>query len=183
MISSGMERVMARINTIEAKFLSKTANTNAVGSTAFADHLSAAMQSSQSSASSAVSSADQTQAQQLVRSAALRYGVKPELALAVAETESSFSQNAVSPVGAVGVMQLMPETAQSLGVRNINDIRENIDGGVRYLKQMLNLFQGDEHRAVAAYNAGPEAVKQYGGIPPYAETQNYVARVLNESRK
>ncbi|HML86984.1 MAG TPA: lytic transglycosylase domain-containing protein [Methylomusa anaerophila] len=113
----------------------------------------------------------------IVHSAALKYGVNPMLALAVAKTESNLAPDAVSPAGAAGVMQLMPETASELGIQNIADPRENIDGGVRYLKQMLNIFNGDVNKAVAAYNAGPQAVKQYGGIPPYRETQEYVARV------
>ncbi len=114
----------------------------------------------------------------ILQTAAERYGVDPKLVMAVAKAESDFSTNAVSSAGAVGVMQLLPETAQALGVKNINDPRDNIDGGVRYLKQLLHTFQGDVTKAVAAYNSGPQAVKNYGGVPPYSETQEYVKRVL-----
>ena len=86
----------------------------------------------------------------------------------------------VSTAGAVGVMQLMPETAQGLGVRNSKDPRENIDGGVRYLKQLMTTFDGDLTKVVAAYNAGPQAVQKYNGIPPYSETKDYVAKVMAE---
>ena len=85
---------------------------------------------------------------------------------------------AVSATGAVGVMQLMPETAESLGV-NPYDAEQNISGGAQYLKQMLDTFDGDLRKAVAAYNAGPEAVREYGGVPPYSETQQYVSSVLD----
>lgn len=119
---------------------------------------------------------------QMVQTAAQRYGVDPKLALAVAQTESSLSPNVVSSAGAVGVMQLMPDTAASLGVQNPYDPRQNIDGGVRYLKQMLNSFNGDVKKAVAAYNAGAGAVQKYNGIPPYSETQNYVAKVMELCR-
>jgi soluble lytic murein transglycosylase-like protein len=168
---NSVNQVLNRIHSIETKFSVKPANGD------FSRHLSEAI--SESSGPVASISHNQPQVEQLVRSAALRHGVKPELALAVARAESNFSQAAVSPVGAIGVMQLMPDTAQSLGVRNPHDIRENIDGGVRYLKQMLGAFP-DERLAVAAYNAGPEAVNQYHGIPPYAETQGYVKRIFNE---
>ena len=117
----------------------------------------------------------------LVRKAAVKYNVDPKLALGVAAAESNFNPDAVSSVGATGVMQLMPETAAGLGVKNIRDPQENIDGGVRYLKQLLATFNGDPRKAVAAYNAGPEAVKRYGGVPPYAETQNYVDKVLTNN--
>ena len=97
---------------------------------------------------------------------------------AVAEVESGGRQEATSAAGAVGVMQLMPDTAASLGV-NPYDKRENVEGGAKYLKEMLDLFGGDVKKAVAAYNAGPAAVKNYGGVPPYKETQNYVNKVLD----
>ncbi len=113
-----------------------------------------------------------------IREAAGKYGVDPKLVSAVAEIESGFSQDALSATGAVGVMQLMPETAASLGV-NPYDAKQNIDGGAQYLKQMLDDFDGDVRKAVAAYNAGPEAVREYGGVPPYSETQQYVASVLD----
>jgi soluble lytic murein transglycosylase-like protein len=113
-----------------------------------------------------------------IRQAAGKYGVDPKLVSAVAEVESGFQQGAVSATGAVGVMQLMPETAESLGV-NPYDAAQNISGGAQYLKQMLDTFDGDIRKAVAAYNAGPEAVKEYGGVPPYSETQQYVSSVLD----
>ena len=109
------------------------------------------------------------------RAAAQRMGVRPELALAVRSQESRGNSNAVSPKGARGQMQLMPGTAAELGV-DINDPYQNIEGGVRYLRQQHDTF-GDEDLALAAYNAGPGAVKKYGGIPPYKETQDYVRGV------
>lgn len=113
-----------------------------------------------------------------IQEAAGKYGVDPKLVSAVAEVESGYEQGAVSATGAVGVMQLMPETAESLGV-NPYDAAQNIDGGAKYLKQMLDAFGGDVRKAVAAYNAGPEAVREYGGVPPYSETQQYVSSVLD----
>ena len=109
--------------------------------------------------------------------AAQRHAVSAPLAQAVAWQESRFHQNIVSPKGALGVMQLMPDTARSLGV-DAKDVRANIDGGVAYLSHMLQLFEGDLPRALAAYNAGPGAVQRYGGVPPYAETQAYVRAIL-----
>ena len=109
--------------------------------------------------------------------AAQRHAVSAPLAQAVAWQESRFRQEAVSPKGALGVMQLMPATARSLGV-DAYDLHANIDGGVAYLSTMLQLFEGDLPRALAAYNAGPEAVQRYGGVPPYAETQAYVRAIL-----
>ena len=113
-----------------------------------------------------------------IHSAAAKYAVDPRLVSAVAEVESGGNQNAVSPAGAVGVMQLMPETAAGLGVNPYN-LEGNVDGGAKYLREMLDTFGGDVKKAVAAYNAGPNAVKAYGGVPPYAETQDYVNRVLD----
>ena len=114
----------------------------------------------------------------LIDAAARKYNVDPKLVSAVAEVESGGDQDAASSAGAVGVMQLMPDTAAALGV-NPYDKKSNIEGGAKYLRQMLDAFDGDVRRAVAAYNAGPQAVKDYGGVPPYQETQNYVNKVLD----
>ncbi|BEU87164.1 hypothetical protein TAMA11512_06280 [Selenomonas sp. TAMA-11512] len=113
-----------------------------------------------------------------IEDASARYGVDSKLVSAVAEAESGGNQAAVSEAGAIGIMQLMPGTAASLGV-NPYDARENVEGGTKYLKELLDTFGGDVQKAVAAYNAGPQAVKDYGGIPPYPETENYVSKVLD----
>ncbi|HEX8537303.1 MAG TPA: lytic transglycosylase domain-containing protein, partial [Cystobacter sp.] len=110
---------------------------------------------------------------------ATRYKIPSALVRAIMHTESNFKTNALSPKGASGLMQLMPGTASEMYVRDIFDSRENIEGGVRYLRVLANLFEGDMVKMVAAYNAGPEAVRKYGGqVPPYPETQAYVRKVL-----
>ncbi|HTP66191.1 MAG TPA: lytic transglycosylase domain-containing protein [Geobacteraceae bacterium] len=114
----------------------------------------------------------------IIESCALEYGVDKSLVKAVIHAESGYDPNAVSAKGASGLMQLMPDTARSLKVANSFDPVDNIRGGVRYLRFLLDTFRGDEALALAAYNAGLSRVAQYGGIPPYAETRNYVARVL-----
>ena len=176
---SSINHVVQRIADIERRFTPTVPATQA-GSN-FATVLSAAntQQANNIQSTLPASSVQGGDIAKMVQVAAAKYGVDPKLAMAVAEAESGLSQDAVSPVGAVGVMQLMPETANSLGVCNINDPRENVDGGVRYLKQMLTTFDGDVSKAVAAYNAGPQAVKNYNGVPPYSETRDYVARVLS----
>jgi soluble lytic murein transglycosylase-like protein len=114
-----------------------------------------------------------------ILNAAQKYDLPVNLIKSVIRAESNFQVNAVSHAGAQGLMQLMPDTAEELGVKNPFNIAENIDGGSRYLRKMLDSFGGDLKLALAAYNAGPEAVIKYGGkVPPYRETQQYVNRVL-----
>lgn len=112
--------------------------------------------------------------------AAVRYKMPPALVRAVMHAESAFDPNAISIVGASGLMQLMPATAREMYVKDIFDPKDNIEGGVRYLRVLANEFDGDMVKMVAAYNAGPEAVKKYGGqVPPYPETQAYVRKVIS----
>jgi hypothetical protein len=113
-----------------------------------------------------------------IRDAAERYGLSEQLVAAVIRVESGFNPRAVSPKGAQGLMQLMPATASQLGVRYAFDIVENIDGGVRHLRGLIERFANNLPLALAAYNAGEKAVQQHGGIPPYPETEQYVARIL-----
>jgi soluble lytic murein transglycosylase-like protein len=115
---------------------------------------------------------------ELINSAAQKYGLDPALLKALIRQESNFNPNAQSPAGAQGLTQLMPGTAAALGVTNPLDPAQAIDGGAKYLAQQLKAFDGDVRKALAAYNAGPGAVQRYGGVPPYAETQNYVRAVL-----
>lgn len=120
--------------------------------------------------------------EQLIVSTANKYGVSPALVKAVIQAESGYNPNAVSRAGASGLMQLMPGTAKQLKVADSFDPRQNVDGGVRYLKFLLDTFKGDVSLALAAYNAGLGKVARYGGIPPYEETRTYVNRVLNNMR-
>jgi soluble lytic murein transglycosylase-like protein len=114
----------------------------------------------------------------MIREAAQYYSLPASLVKAVVAAESAFETTAVSPAGAIGLMQLMPETARAMFVADAFDARDNIFGGARYLRILANRFGGDVQRAVAAYNAGPDAVEKSAGVPSYRETEAYVRRVM-----
>jgi soluble lytic murein transglycosylase-like protein len=115
----------------------------------------------------------------IINSCSKEFGVDSSLVKAVIHAESGYNPNAVSPKGAQGLMQLMPKTAQGLKVADCMNPSDNIRGGVRYLRFLLDTFKGNESLALAAYNSGMGSVAKYGGIPPYPETQGYVAKVLS----
>lgn len=118
-----------------------------------------------------------------IRGAASLYQIPEQLVRAVIKVESDYDPRAISSAGARGLMQLMPETAERLGVKDIGDPRENIYGGVRYLRVLANMFNGDLDFTIAAYNAGENAVISHGGIPPYAQTRDYVVKVTKFYRR
>jgi soluble lytic murein transglycosylase-like protein len=122
---------------------------------------------------------DSASVQPLVAEAAAAHGVDPALIEAVIKQESAYDPNAESGVGAQGLMQLMPETAQDLGVTDRLDPRQNVMGGAKYLRQLMDRYDGNMTKAIASYNAGMGNVDHYGGVPPFPETQDYVQKVLN----
>ena len=124
-----------------------------------------------------LSSPERRAVTEAVRTLATHYALDPALVIAVIEAESGFDHRAVSPKGAMGLMQLMPGTAERFGVRDPFDPEQNLKGGMAYLRWLMAYFEGRVPLVVAAYNAGEQAVERYGGIPPYAETQTYVQRV------
>ena len=119
----------------------------------------------------------------VVNTASGHYRLDPDLVNSVIKAESGFNVHAVSPKGAQGLMQLMPGTASQLGVPNAFDPQANVEGGARYLRELLERYNFDLVKALAAYNAGPQRVEQFGGVPPYYETRAYVARVVRDFNK
>lgn len=124
------------------------------------------------------SSVSRSEINDLIDKYAEKNGLDADFVKAVIKQESGFNPEATSHCGAMGLMQLMPSTAKGLGVTNAYDAEQNIEGGTKYLKGLMDRFDNNKSLALAAYNAGPNAVKKYGGIPPYMETQNYVKSVL-----
>ncbi|MGB6339794.1 MAG: lytic transglycosylase domain-containing protein [Candidatus Aminicenantaceae bacterium] len=120
-----------------------------------------------------------TEYDNLIRSIAQKYRVEHTLIHSIIRAESNYDRFAVSPKGALGLMQLMPATAIQYGVKNVFDPRDNIEGGVKYLKDLIKLYNGNTKLVLAAYNAGQEAVKKYNGIPPYRETKNYIYKIMD----
>jgi len=181
-----VELIGARIAAIQTQMAALTGQAqpaSTAGASSFASQLAAAQTGT--GASTATSATGTTlgggtpsayDAQ--ISAAAAKHGIDPALLKGLIRQESNFDPNATSGAGAQGLTQLMPGTAAGLGVTDATDPAQAIDGGAKYLKQQLDRFGGDASKALAAYNAGPGAVAKYGGVPPYAETQNYVTKVL-----
>ena len=171
---SSLDITLHRINAIENQFQSLMSYGN-VPDKDFQKILDSSVKNTKNPHSVSRSEIDN-----LVSKYAERNGLDEDFVKAVINQESGFNPNATSKCGAMGLMQLMPSTAQGLGVVNAYDAEQNIEGGTKYLKGLMDRFGNDKSLALAAYNAGPNAVKKYGGIPPYAETQNYVKNVLSK---
>jgi soluble lytic murein transglycosylase-like protein len=175
-----IQQLQTLIEQTRATAEGSTGGTAAAGSS-FASALQAATTPTATAASFAPateSSAGSNQYDALIEAAAARNGVDPAVLHGLIQQESGFDPSSQSGAGAMGLTQLMPGTASSLGVSNPLDPAESIEGGARYLSQMMSRFGGNTTDALAAYNAGPGAVSQYGGVPPYPETQSYVEKVM-----
>ncbi|SHM36545.1 Transglycosylase SLT domain-containing protein [Caldanaerovirga acetigignens] len=172
---TGIQRVIARIEEIKARFnVNREKSFGGILENAINEYETKLNKEKDNVPEGDIS---EKKAKEIIKRTARALGVDADLALAVAKAESNFRQNAVSNKGAVGIMQLMPTTATSLGV-NPYDIKENVLGGVFYLKNLLERYDGDVVKALAAYNAGPFSVEKHGGIPPFRETQEYVEKVM-----
>jgi soluble lytic murein transglycosylase-like protein len=181
-----VQSAIARVSQLEGMIAAANGGSpspSATSSTSFDQQLSqatGAQATSASTSSTAVGSTGSGSAPyvQLIDSAAQKYGIDPAVLKGLIKQESGFNPNAGSSAGAQGLTQLMPGTASAMGVTDLHDPAQSIDGGAHYLKMQLDRFGGDYSKALAAYNAGPGAVQRYGGVPPYSETQNYVKNVL-----
>jgi soluble lytic murein transglycosylase-like protein len=182
-IASDIAAVTQRIAEITGQNFAPAQPQQPAGGSSFASLVSAAMNSMPPSIDGAAAPAAPAQIDRLVGANANAWGVDPALVKAIIANESGFDPAATSKTGAQGLMQLEPGTAAGLGVSNAYDPAQNIWGGTRYIRGLLDRFHGDLRLAVAAYNAGPSAVEKYGGVPPYAETQAYVENVLGSYQK
>ena len=171
---SSLDITLHRINAIENQFQSLMSY-GAAPDNDFQEILDSSVKNTQKP-----NSVSRAEIDNLVAKYADKNGLDEDFVKAVINQESGFNPNSTSKCGAMGLMQLMPSTAQGLGVVNAYDAEQNIEGGTKYLKGLMDRFGNDKSLALAAYNAGPNAVKKYGGIPPYAETQNYVKNVLSK---
>jgi|HubBroStandDraft_2_1064218.scaffolds.fasta_scaffold01964_3 soluble lytic murein transglycosylase-like protein len=149
----------------------------ALDAAAFNRMVASAYARSNDAGSAMAARAPRAEIERMIKLSAADYDVDPALIEAIIENESGFDPHATSSAGARGLMQLMPQTADALGVRDSYDARQNVRGGTRYLRSLLDRF-GKVELAVAAYNAGPDAVRKYGGVPPYEQTRGYVRNVL-----
>jgi soluble lytic murein transglycosylase-like protein len=174
-----MSEIQAMIGTLRGQPL--TGGAVAPPETTFASALQSATAPT-ATAAAATAGGESTPYDSLIDEAAQRNGVDPALLKGLIRQESGFNPNAHSAAGATGLTQLMPGTAASLGVSDPSDPAQAIEGGAKYLKAQLDRFGGDPAKALAAYNAGPGAVQRFGGVPPYAETQTYVQKVLGYAR-
>jgi len=177
-----LDAAMARIGEIRSLEATLVAAPAAASQAAPVQAFSQALTQAQAGTAQGLPAAAQQYLPQ-VQQAAARYGVDPALIEAVIQQESGWNPQATSASGAAGLMQLMPATARGLGVSDPYDPAQSIDAGARYLRGQLDRYHGDVRLALAAYNAGPGAVAQYGGVPPYPETQNYVAAVLQNMQR
>jgi soluble lytic murein transglycosylase-like protein len=180
-----VELIGARVAEIQQQIAAFSGQSAATPSTSFASQLASAQSSAGAGAvtgaaviPTTLGGGAATQYDAQITAAATKYGIDPALLKGLIRQESNFNAAARSSAGAQGLTQLMPGTASSLGVTDASDPAQAIDGGAKYLKQQLDRFGSDPTKALAAYNAGPGAVAKYGGVPPYAETQNYVQKVL-----
>lgn len=169
---SGIDITINRINAIERNFQS-LAGALEKPDKDFQSILDASMLNTSSG-----SSASKEEINDLIEVYSQKNNLDADFVKAVVKQESGFNPKATSKCGAMGLMQLMPSTAKGLGVNNAYDAEQNIYGGTKYLKGLMDRFGNNKELALAAYNAGPNAVKKYGGIPPYAETQRYVKNIM-----
>lgn len=182
---TGLDLTLRRLTSIESNFnkiLGASSNTSDVQNSKEASEFKAILDEKLSQ-NTVNSDPSKNNIENLIDKYAQKNNLDPDFIKAVVKQESGFNPDAKSKCGAMGLMQLMPSTAKGLGVANAFDPEQNIEGGVKYLKSMMNRFNNDPKLALAAYNAGPGAVQKYGGVPPYRETQNYVNNILASYEK